>query len=71
MTCPLPPYLKREKLTSGLLMAFKRHMPFYTGIRRRRLEVQIKLMEGYLKEMKADPAMNYETKIRFDGVYYQ
>lgn len=71
MTPPLPPYLKREKLISGLLMAFKRLLGKYTGIEKKRVEVQIRKMERYLVEIKTDPSLNYKTSIRFkNGVYY-
>lgn len=43
---------ERVKLISELLMAFKRHMPKYTGIEKKRLEVQVKKMNGYLEDEK-------------------
>lgn len=43
---------QRVKLISELVMAFKRHMPKYTGIERKRLEVQVRKMEGYLDELR-------------------
>lgn len=52
MTTPMSPYMEREKLISELLIAFKRYMPKYQGIERKRLEVQIRKMKGYLRELR-------------------
>jgi hypothetical protein len=55
MSAPLPPYLERVKLTSELLMAFKRLLPFYDANRPdyeiRKVKVEIRNLEKILKEL--------------------